>query len=118
MAFTLCFLADPAAALLEAGRLLSEHGGLVIGFVPRGTPWADLYSVRGRAGHPLYRHARFYTVAEVEHLLLDARLRIVDRRSTLLQPPGLGRYEVEEANTKVDEHAGFAALSAIKSRGD
>ena len=41
----------------RAGFWLTEVG-LAIGFLPRETSWADLYALRGRQGHPIYRHAR------------------------------------------------------------
>lgn len=50
MAFTLCFVTDPAAIFRETRRLLADGGGLVIGFLPRGTPWADLYALRAARG--------------------------------------------------------------------
>jgi len=117
MAFTLCFLAEPAAAFLEVRRLLAEDGGLVVGFLPRGTPWADLYALRGRQGHPIYRHARFQTITEVEELLTKSGLRVTARRSTLRQRPGLERYAVESACDDIAAGAGFAVISAIKQVG-
>ena len=113
IAFTLCFLADPAAAFTEARRLLAADGGIVVGFLPRGTPWAELYSRRARQGHPLYRHARFYTVTEVEQLLAAAGFRLVAQSSTLRQPPGLARYEAEAPTADIGAGAGFAVLSAV-----
>lgn len=88
MAFTLCFVTDPAAIFRETRRLLADGGGLVIGFLPRGTPWADLYALRAARGQPGYRDARFYTAAELEQLLADSGFRVIARRCTLHQPPG------------------------------
>ncbi|AGL27465.1 hypothetical protein J113_13825 [Mycobacterium tuberculosis CAS/NITR204] len=69
MAFTLCFVTDPAAIFRETRRLLADGGGLVIGFLPRGTPWADLYALRAARGQPGYRDARFYSAAELGKLI-------------------------------------------------
>lgn len=77
MAFTLCFVTDPAAIFRETRRLLADGGGLVIGFLPRGTPWADLYALRAARGQPGYRDARFYTAAELEQLLADSGFRVI-----------------------------------------
>lgn len=115
MAFTLCFLADPAAALAEDRRLLTDRGGLVIGFLPLGTPWADSYAARGRQGHPIYRHARFYTVAEVDHLLTQTGFRVLHHHSTLRQPPGLNHYDVETPSDRPVAEAAFWAVSAAKA---
>ncbi len=57
IALTLCFLVDPRRSSKRAGFWLTEVG-LAIGFLPRETSWADLYALRGRQGHPIYRHAR------------------------------------------------------------
>ena len=114
IAFTLCFLTDPVAALLEARRLLIDGGGLVAGFLPRDTPWADHYARRGRHGHPIYRHAHFYTAPEVEKHVADAGFRVTARRSSLRQPPGLERYAVEPAADHIAADAGFVAISAVK----
>lgn len=114
IAFTLCFLNDPAAVLRETRRLLADGGGLVIGFLPRATPWAQRYAARAQRGHPRYRHAHFYSLAQVEQLLTDFGLQVITRRSTLRQPPGLARYHIEAPHDGIDAAAGFAAISAIK----
>lgn len=115
IAFTLCFLRDPGRTLAEANRLLAAGGGLVVGFLPRGTPWADAYAARGRQGHPIYRHARFYTVTDVERLLARAGLQVFGQRSTLRQPPGVDRYRVEAPSDHVAPGAGFCAISATRA---
>lgn len=113
MAFTLCFVTDPAAIFRETRRLLADGGGLVIGFLPRGTPWADLYALRAARGQPGYRDARFYTAAELEQLLADSGFRVIARRCTLHQPPGLARYDIEAAHDGIQAGAGFVAISAV-----
>lgn len=87
MAFTLCFVTDPAAIFRETRRLLADGGGLVIGFLPRGTPWADLYALRAARGQPGYRDARFYTAAELEQLLADSGFRVIARRRASADHP-------------------------------
>jgi SAM-dependent methyltransferase len=113
IAFTLCFLTDPAAVFRETRRLLADGGGLVIGFLPRGTPWADLYALRAARGHRRYRHARFYAVAELEQFLADSGFRVIARRCTLHQPPGLARYDIEAAHDGIEADASFAVISAV-----
>jgi len=113
LTFTLCFLDDPHSALAEAARTLVDGGGVVVGFLPTGGPWAELYAERGRQGHPVFRHARFHSVTDVQDLLTGAGFDVVASRSTLRQPPGLDRYTVETAQDGVDPDAGYVVLSAV-----
>jgi SAM-dependent methyltransferase len=112
--FTFCFLEDPMSGIAEARRLLVEGGGLVVGFLPRNAAWASMYAERGRRGHPVYSRAHFYSPSEVECLVTGAGFEVTGRRSTLRQPPGLDRYEVERAEDRMVEGAGFAAIAAVK----
>ncbi|MBM3945205.1 MAG: class I SAM-dependent methyltransferase [SAR202 cluster bacterium] len=114
MAFTLCFVSRPEAALREARRVLGDGGGLVLGLLLRGSPWADDYARRGREGHPVYRDAVFHSREEVEALTAEAGFRLEGYRSTLFQSPGLERYAVEEAVEGFAAGAGFACLAARK----
>ncbi len=117
LAFTLCFVEDPARVAREMCRVLVPGGGVVLGLLPRGTPWADSYAARGAEGHPVYSHARFYTVAETMELLEGASLRVGSVRSTLFQVPGQASYETEESVEGVHPEAGFVCLAATRGGG-
>jgi SAM-dependent methyltransferase len=68
---TLCFVADPRAMLREAARVLRPRGLIVVGFIDRESPLAREYLVH-QADNVFYRHARFFTAAEVDALLREA----------------------------------------------
>ncbi len=112
MAMTLCFLANPVAALNEVQRALQEGGGIVLGFMPRETPWADLYQRKGKEGHPTYSHAQFFTIREVELLLDQAGLAAVDQRCTLTLPPSSDIFGAEAVSENIGDSAGFVAILA------
>ena len=115
MAFTLCFVKDAAGVVREVGRVLTPGGGLVLGLLLRGTPWAESYARRSREGHPVYRDAHFHSKHEVENLLEEGGFRVVRYRSTLFQLPGLEAYDIEEAVEGYAGDAGFVGLAAIKT---
>ncbi len=114
MFFTLCFLSRPEEALEECYRVLKPEGKLFLGFVPRESPWGQYYEEKKRAGHKLYRFARFREGQEVLNLLKEKGFRLVKGSSTLFQPPGLKRPLREEPREGFFAEAGFWALVAIK----
>lgn len=112
LAFTLCFVDDPLAVLLEARRLLLPGGALVLGLVPGDGAWADYYRQRGLEGHPIYSHARFYGKEEIESLLASSGFNLISYRSTLLQRPGQDSYDFEIPQRGYRACAGFVAVTA------
>lgn len=112
LAFTLCFVADPALVLTEARRVLRPDGGVVLGLILGGTPWANVYTRRGAEGHPIYQHAHFHTRADITALLHHAGLREVEVNSTLRQPPNATAYVTETARPGDDHKASFTAIRA------
>ena len=87
IAFTLCFLDQPQKALEEARRVLQPDGGLVLGLILRGSPWAEFYQAKGKGGHPIFSQAHFYSKGEIEDLLKAGGFVTWDYCSTLFQPP-------------------------------
>ncbi|MCL4422462.1 MAG: methyltransferase domain-containing protein [Actinobacteria bacterium] len=108
---TLCFAADPAALLAEAGRVLQGDGRLVVGLIPADSAWGRRYQEQGRSGHPFYRLARFLTLEETERFLADAGFIIAKACSALTQPPER-TFVGEEVHRGVVAGAGFVAIQA------
>ena len=109
---TLCFVEDPKAIVRAARRVLRPSGRLIIAIVPRTSTWGERYQTMGRAGNLFYRDAHFYTVDELASLLAEEGFTIVERRSTLFQPPSDEPY-VEVAQDGAMEDAGFVAVAAM-----
>jgi SAM-dependent methyltransferase len=112
---TLCFVDSPMRILSEAARLLKSQGKVVLGLVLKESPWGQLYQREKEAGHRFYRHATFYSYAEVEMLLKQTGLSVEKVISTLFQNPG-EVYHVEYPQQGFFQSAGFTVVLAGKPR--
>ena len=110
---TLCFVERPLDVLREAKRVLRKDGSIIIGLVPKDSPWGAFYEEKRSAGHPFYSNARFYTLKNIENMLQMAGLKISRIRSTLLQRPDEPR-RVEEPVEGYVKDAGFLCIEARK----
>lgn len=106
---TLCFVKDPVLLLKEAKRILTCKGSIVVGFIPKDSPWGVLYEEKKRLGSPFYRSAGFYTFKEFEGLINKADLKIISIHSTLLQDPA-GPAKVEDSHEGHLNGAGFVCV--------
>lgn len=111
--FTLCFVESPDRVLSEAARVLKRGGCVVVGIINRDSAWGELYMRKKAEGHPIYRHARFYSAAELSALLKTAGLNIEASASSLFQPPSDNPYR-EEAHPGLSDDAGFICILARK----
>ncbi len=109
---TLCFVENPLDVLREAKRVLKKDRSIIIGLVPKDSPWGIFYEEKKRAGHPFYRDARFYTLKDVEDMLRTAGLKISRIRSTLLQRPDEPR-KIEEPIEGYVGDAGFLCIESV-----
>lgn len=110
---TLCFVNDPAIALIECGRVLKNDRCLVVGIIPANSPWGQFYSRKAREGHPFYSAARFQTCDQVIRMANGAGLDFERANSCLLTPPEEPISPSKKAG--IVEHAGFVALRFRKS---
>ncbi len=110
MVVTLCFVRDPARALAEAARVLVPAGALILGLVPAESAWGRLYARKGRAGHPFYAAARFYTCVQVIEMAQTAGFAFEGAAHTLRTPPGRPVDPSATPRPGLTEAAGFAAF--------
>lgn len=110
---TLCFLNNPLEVLKEAHRILIPGGKIVIGFVPKNSPWGRFYLQKKKQGHRFYKYATFYGHLEVSKLLKQAGFVPERAVTTLFQKPGEVRH-IENAKEGFSPEAGFAIISAGK----
>jgi len=84
---TLCFLENPIKVFEEAVRVLKPDGGLIVSDIEPNSPWGQFYLEKKKAGHLFYRHARFYSLNEMESMLEQVGLKVVSYSSAIMQPP-------------------------------
>ncbi|MCF6153118.1 MAG: SAM-dependent methyltransferase [Candidatus Kuenenia stuttgartiensis] len=112
---TLCFVEDPLKVLIEAKRVLKKDGTIIIGFVPKDSPWGALYEKRKKQGHSFYGGATFYNFTELKRFLDDAGLIVNRVRSTLLRRPDEPRQAEEPVEGYIKE-AGFLCVEVKKKQ--
>ena len=71
MVTTVCFVDDIGKTLMEAYRVLSNRGVLIIGFVDRDSKMGRIYMER-RKENAFYREATFFSVAELVECISHA----------------------------------------------
>jgi ubiquinone/menaquinone biosynthesis C-methylase UbiE len=111
---TLCFVEDPLSVLKEANRVLMSDGSVIVGIVPKDSPWGIWYEKKKEEGHPFYKYAKFYTLHDVETFLKTVDMQITEISSTLLQHPDEPR-RIELPVRGYVKDAGFICIEAKKS---
>ena len=112
--FTFCFVDDPQKVISEAKRVLKEGGGLIVGIINRESQWGQLYIKKKAEGHPIYKHARFYSINEVVKITGKTGMAVVAYSSTLCQPPTGIPYK-ESGHNNLIKDAGFICMLARKT---
>jgi ubiquinone/menaquinone biosynthesis C-methylase UbiE len=110
LVLALCFLENPTRALQESARVLRENGKLVIGTIPADSPWGRTYLRKGAEGHPVYAHARFYTLSETVRLVEKMGFELQRGCSALLRQPDSRQAGCSEVKTGIVPEAGFIGL--------
>ena len=110
---TICFADEPGQLIKEAWRILKPGGAVVLGLVPRESPWGKHYLELKSHGHFFYQYADFYTISEVKSMLEDAHFGEISGLSTLYGPPPNGNPE-EKIYKDLCEDAGFVCITSKK----
>ncbi|RUM29385.1 MAG: class I SAM-dependent methyltransferase [Aquifex sp.] len=111
---TLCFVDNPKEVLKEAHRVLKEGGNLYLGLILKESKWAKFYEDKAKKGHPLYKHAKFYSFFELKEMV-KGLFSFEDMRSTLLEEPqDLKPVRNREIKPGFYENAGFTCIRLSK----
>jgi ubiquinone/menaquinone biosynthesis C-methylase UbiE len=84
MVTTVCFVDDIGKALLEAHRVLSNGGSLIIGFVDRNSMLGQFYLDRKKE-NVFYKNATFFSVDELIKLMAQIGFGGFDFRQTIFR---------------------------------
>ncbi len=106
----LCFMKDPAQALVECARVLRPNGTLLAGIIPAEGPRGREYARKASEGHPVYSHARYLTIDKLLDLAAAADLELQESASALFWPPGRPLGEPLRIELGTSPEAGFVAL--------
>jgi len=111
MVTVLCFVENVSGAFDECSRIIRPGGTLLIGHIPSDGPWGRDYIRKAAAGHPVYSHAHFTTVAEVLIPARTAGFELVVAASGLFKPPGSPVEIPPRVQRGIVSGAGFVAFA-------
>ena len=110
---TLCFVERPLRVLREAARVTKAGGGVLVADVVKDSAWGQFYLRKKAEGHVFYRHATFYSMDDLRHVLREARLGVMASSSALFEPPA-AHVKTEGAAEGVAPGASFVSLLAMR----
>ncbi len=89
---------------------MRENAKLVLGTIPADSPWGRAYIRKGAEGHPVYAHARFYTIAETIRLVERSGFELRRSCSGLFGNPDNPSAGCSRVDTGIFSEAGFVGL--------
>jgi ubiquinone/menaquinone biosynthesis C-methylase UbiE len=110
MVTTICFLDDPNIVLRECRRVVKPNGAVVVGFVNGESPVGKSYREKSNRS-VFFRKATFYTVDQVEKMLVDTGFEIDGTCQTLF-----GTTDALAAPQTPRDGAGEGSFVVIRGR--
>jgi ubiquinone/menaquinone biosynthesis C-methylase UbiE len=110
MIVTVCFLAEPVQAFAECARVLKPGGSLIIGLVPKDSPWGKSYATKGREGHPFYSVTTFYTCQDVIDMAGAHGFALTEASSCLSERPDTEARQLQPPRSGIVGGAGFVGM--------
>ena len=107
MVTSICFFYDAKQALIEARRVLTYSGNLIIGFIDRDSFLGKLYE-RKRFTSRFYRHAHFYTANELISILRATGFGYFEYKQTI--------FDLAEAEYPVLDGFGKGGFVVVNTR--
>lgn len=114
MIVTICFLPRPREGLREAERVLHSDGRLILGLVPKNSPWGTFYADKARKGHPFYSVATFHTCENTIEMAEAAGFVLERSRSCLFETPDRQVNAYSSPREGIIAGSGFVGLQFKK----
>jgi ubiquinone/menaquinone biosynthesis C-methylase UbiE len=105
------FLKTPINALEEVSRALGEAPVVVL-FINSESPWGELYKTMKKTGDPIFKHARLFSLKEVEEIFRKVGLSPAKALGTLTAGPTSPNAGDEIAEPS--EKTGVIAVKLVK----
>jgi hypothetical protein len=83
-----CLAKHPGQTLMKCRVGLKSRGKVTIGIIPQNSSWRKFFVKKMGGSLPTDRRVQFYSLEEMEHLLMKAGFTIQGLFSTLFQRPG------------------------------
>ena len=110
MVTTVCFLDDIHKAFQEAYRILASKGYIIVAFVDSKSLLGQVYA-KNKHKNVFYKHATFYSVAEIIDVMQQSGFNSFDFRQTIFQ----GLSEVTE-NEPVKNGYGEGSFVVVRGK--
>lgn len=111
MVTTIEFLNDPVAALMSIRSSLKKRSPIVVLAINKESKWGEHYIRLGLSGDHIFRHARIYSINDLESMLAEAGFTVSDEVGTLTKGPE--EPEEEPSIAENIEGAGAVFLKAF-----
>lgn len=110
MTTTICFLSDPKKALCETKRVLKKDGYLLLGLLPKNTPWEAFYAQKAQTNHSFYTAATFYTSEDIIKMVVAEGFILEKSRSCLFESPKNKVTSYSDSREGIITDSGFVSL--------
>lgn len=81
------FLSDPKTVLDSIHGIIKSNSTLVTLTINRSSSWGAFYKKLAQSGDPVFCHAKFYDIYEIESALSDAQFNMIESLGILPKPP-------------------------------
>ena len=105
------FLLDPVATLKEIRKITKTGSPYTLLFINKDSSWGTLYKDIGAKSDPVFKHARLYSLSEIEEIVGRGGYKICDTKGTLSSKPL--SPDVDNVITDPTRDSGVVVVKAV-----